>query len=64
MGLLVEVAYGHGVGEKLVELLGHFQPDWFFQVQREQMFDGAVGLNLARSLMEARLRANFAVGGS
>ena len=34
MGLLVEIPKGHGVGQQLVELFGHFQPDGFFQLQR------------------------------
>src|SRR5579864_4081908 len=53
--LLIEIAQSHGVGKQLVELLGHFQADIFFEFQGERMRNRTVGLNFAGALMNARL---------
>ena len=55
MRFLVEIAQGHGIGQKLVEVLGHFQADGFFQFQRQSVADGAVLLDFAGSLVKMGL---------
>src|SRR5919108_105842 len=59
MRLLVQIAQGHGVGQQLVQLLGHFQAHRFLKLQRQQMVHGPVSLDLAGALVKARLRADF-----
>src|ERR1035438_5085209 len=58
MRLLVEIAQSHGVGQELIELLGHFQADGLFQLQRLHAGHGAKCLKFAGGLVEARLSGN------
>src|SRR6266404_532869 len=58
VGLLVKIAQRHGVSQQLVKLLGHFQTDGLFQLQRQQMRNGAVSLNLPCALVNPGLCAN------
>src|SRR5208282_2901722 len=55
MRLLVEIAQSHGIGQELVELFGHFEPDGFYQLQRLDTGDGAEGLEFTGGLMESGL---------
>ena len=58
---LVQIAQGHGVGQKLVEVLGHFQTDGLFQFQRQGVAYGAVFLDFSSSLVKVGLGGNAAV---
>src|ERR1700721_4807307 len=53
MGLLVEIAKCHCVGQELIELLSHFEPDGLFQLQRHLIGHRAECLELAGGLGEA-----------
>jgi hypothetical protein len=59
MRLLVKVAEGHGVGQQLVELSGHFQTDRLLKCEWQQVAHCSVGLNLRRRLMKMRLCADI-----
>src|SRR5689334_3247846 len=56
---LVQVAQCHRVGEKLIELCGHFQPYRLLQFKRQKLVDGSVRLNLSSPLVNGRLFADF-----
>jgi hypothetical protein len=55
MRFLVEIAQSHGIGQKQIELLGHFQADGFFQFQGQRVVHGAVLLDFMSSLVKVRL---------
>ena len=55
MRLLVQIAQGHSVGEELIELFGHFQTNRLLDFEMKGMGYGAVGLNLAPTLMHPGL---------
>src|SRR3954471_4553384 len=57
--LLVQIAESHGIGKQLVQLFGHLQPYGFLEFKRQRMRDCAIRLNLAGTLMEARLWADL-----
>src|ERR1700733_14869908 len=59
MGLLVEIAKCHCVGQELIELLSHFEPDGLFKLQRHLIGHRAECLELAGGLMEAGLGGRF-----
>jgi|SRR5580693_1462224 hypothetical protein len=59
MGLLVEIAKCHCVGQELIELLSHFEPDGLFQLQRHLIGHRAECLELAGGLVEAGLGGRF-----
>ncbi len=56
MGLLVEIPKSHGVGQQLIELLGHFQPHRFHQLQWQHAGHGAKCLEFAACLVVSGLR--------
>jgi hypothetical protein len=55
MRFLVEIAQGHSVCQKRVELLGHLQTNGFFQFKRQLMAYGSITLEFSRMLMKAGL---------
>src|SRR5689334_22875125 len=60
---LVEIAQRHSVGQQQVELLSHFQTNRFLQIERQRVRNGAVGLDLAGTLMNERLRIDVGSAG-
>ena len=62
MRLLVEVAEGHRIGEKLVELFRHFQADGLFKLQWQHMTYRAVSLHFRGFLVETRLSVEARCG--
>jgi len=55
MRFFVEIAKGHGVGQHEVELLGHFEANRLFQFERQEVRNGAIGLNFGSTLVKAGL---------
>src|SRR6185369_16641038 len=58
---LVEIAQGHGIGQELVEMLGHFQTNGLFEFERQSVVHGAVLLDFTGALVKVRLGANTAI---
>src|ERR1700682_2189857 len=52
---LVQIAQSDGIGQKLVEMLGHFQTDWFFQLQWQGVAYSAILLDLSSSVVKVGL---------
>ena len=61
VGLLVQIAEGHRIGQELIEFFGHFQADWFFKFQRQSVVHGAIFLDLTGFLVKVRLGSDATI---